>query len=40
LIRAIRDRTQALRQVAERVDQLSDRTMQSNLTASAAILAG
>jgi predicted transposase/invertase (TIGR01784 family) len=35
-----RDRTQALRQVAERVDQLSDRTMQSNLTASAAILAG
>ncbi|MBW4474702.1 MAG: hypothetical protein KME45_30640 [Stenomitos rutilans HA7619-LM2] len=26
--------------MSERVDQLSDRTMQSNLTASAAILAG
>lgn len=36
----VRDRAQALRQVAEQVDQLSDRQMQSNLTASAAILAG
>jgi predicted transposase/invertase (TIGR01784 family) len=36
----VRDRSQALRQVAERVDQLGDRQMQSNLTASAAILAG
>ncbi len=36
----VRDRSQALRQVAERVDQLSDRQVQSNLTASAAILAG
>jgi predicted transposase/invertase (TIGR01784 family) len=36
----VRDRAQVLRQVAEQVDQLSDRQVQSNLTASAAILAG